>query len=213
MKNFKKALVLLLIAALSIGLFCGCESTEEKMAALSGTWTMVTGDTVENAQMLVDSIELYPEEIALVDMNSLEQVKSVTFNMDGTYSFGYDVDGTMECVRDFYLRAFDAMYEGRAALSNSYEVDIANMTREEFNQFYAELYTAADFDTLIDLFVDNSYDTDSLAEPFETGTYTIKGKELMCTITGESKAESLPYEIEGNVLTLHFSNVDEVYTR
>lgn len=213
MKNFKKALVLLLVAALSMALFCGCESTEDKMAALSGTWTMLTGDSVENAQFLVDTIELYPEEIALVDLNSLQQVKNVTFNMDGTYSFGYDVNGTMECVRDFYLRAFDAMYEGRASLSNSYEADIANMNREEFNQFYAELYSAADFDTMIDLFVDNSYDTESLAEPFETGTYTIKGKELMCTITGESEAESLPYEIEGYTLILHFSNIDETYTR
>lgn len=213
MKNFKKALVLLLVAALSVTLFCGCESTEEKMAALSGTWTMVMPDTAEQAQILLDNIELYPEEIALVDLDSLEQVKSVTFNMDGTYSFGYDVDGTLDCVRRFYLAAFDAMYEGRASLSNSYDADIANMTREEFNQFYAELYTAADFDTLIDLFVDNAYDTDALAEPFETGTYTIKGNALMCTITGESKAESLPYEIEGNTLTLHFSNLDETYTR
>lgn len=212
MKNFKKALVLLLVAALSMALFCGCESTEDKMAALSGTWTMVMPDTAEQAQILLDNIELYPEEIALVDLNSLEQVKSVTFDF-GLYSFGYDVDGTLDCVRDFYLRAFDAMYEGRASLSNSYEADIANMTREEFNQFYAELYSAADFDTMIDLFTDSAYDLDSLAEPFETGTYTIKGNALMCTITGESKAESLPYEIEGNTLTLHFSNLDETYTR
>ena len=213
MKNFKKALVLLLVAALSMALFCGCESTEDKMAALSGTWNMRTSDSVSNAQMLVDSIELYPEEIALVDLNSLEQVKNVTFNMDGTYSFGYDVNGTLDCVRDFYVGVFDALYEGRAALSNSYDVDISAMTREEFNQFYAELYSAADFDALIELFVDNSYDTDSLAEPYETGTYTIKGKELMCTITGESEAESLPYEINGYSLTLHFSNMDETYTR
>lgn len=212
MKNFKKALVLLLVAALSVTLFCGCESTEEKMAALSGTWTMIMPDTAEQAQILLDNIELYPEEIALVDLNSLEQVKCVTFDF-GHYSFGYDVDGTLECVRQFYLGVFDALYEGRASLSNSYEADIANMTREEFNQFYAELYTAADFDTLIDLFVDNAYDTDALAEPFETGTYTIKGNALMCTITGESEAESLPYEIEGNTLTLHFSNLDETYTR
>ena len=213
MKTFKKALVLLLVAALSMALFCGCESTEDKMAALSGTWTMVMPDTAEQAQILLDSIELYPEEIALIDLNSLEQVRSVTFDMSGNYSFGYDVDGTMECVRDFYLRAFDAMYEGRATLSASYEQDFENMTREEFNQFYAELYAAADYDTLIDLFVDNAYDTDALAQPYETGTYTIKGSILLCTITGESKAESLPYEIEGDTLTLHFSDVDETYTR
>ena len=212
MKNFKKALVLLLVAALSMALFCGCERTEAKEAALFGTWTMVMPDTAEQSQILLDNIELYPEEIALVDLNSLEQVKSVTFAF-GPSSFGYEVDGTLDCGRRFYLAAFDAMYEGRASLSNSYEADIANMTREEFNQFYAELYSAADFDTMIDLFTDSAYDLDSLAEPFETGTYTIKGNELMCTITGESKAESLPYEIEGNTLTLHFSNMDETYSR
>lgn len=213
MKNFKKSLVLLLVAVMAIGLLCGCESTEEKMAALSGTWTMTIPDTAEQAQILLDNIELYPEEIALVDLNSLEQVKRVTFDMAGNYSFGYDVDGTMECVRQFYLGVFDALYEGRATLNAAYEQEFDNMSRDDFNQFYADLYNAGNYDALIDLFVENAYDADALAEPFETGTYTIKGKFIMCTITGETEAESLGYTLEGNTLTLLFADTQEVYTK
>ena len=57
------------------------------------------------------------------------------------------------------------------------------------------------------------YDYDSLSGKLETGTYYIDGNDIMCTITGQTMAESLGYKVDGNTLTLIYADGTEVYTR
>lgn len=212
----KKFVALVLASVLLLGLLCGCESTQEKMQALSGTWYKVVEDTEEQARALLDNIDLYEEEIALVDLTSLSYVKIVEFDMENNYRFAYDVEGCKEYVRTFYVGCFDSIFEGRAVLNEAYSdfgLDFSAMSKEELQQFYADLYEYADFNALIDAFVDNAYDYESLAEDIETGTYTIRGNKINCTVTGETEEEYMIYSIENDVLTLTYADDVEVYTR
>lgn len=209
----KKITALILTIVVLAGLLCGCESTQEKMEALSGTWYRVTEDTEEQAQILLENIDLYEEELALVDLTTLTYVKIVEFNMDNTYRFAYDVEGTKDCVRTFYNDCFAQIYEGRAVLNEVYGEDFSMMSEEAFQQFYAELYEYADYEALIDAFVENAYDYEALAEDIESGTYNIKSNKINCTITGETEQEYLVYSIEDNVLTLTYSDAVEAYFR
>ena len=210
----KKALILVLTAAMLIGCLCGCSLLGGvKLDELVGTWTITMEDTEEEAMALLENIEAYDEEIALADLDSLEYVQVVKFYDDKSYSFGYDVDGTMACVRDYYDRFFDNLYNGRANLSGLYEVDIANLTRADFQQFYAELYGCADYEDMLDWFAQIAYDYEALEELWETGTFTISGDHIMCTITGTTKEEALGVEVDGNTLTLTYIDGVEVYTK
>lgn len=212
MKKMKILLVVLSLV-LCAGVLCSCQSNEERLAELAGTWTMRGDDSAEQAQALLESLEFYEEEIALVDLNSLDDVMTVTFDTEGNYAFAWDAQGIQQCLDEFYRGAFDAIYEGRTTLNEVYDYDFSAVTKEEFFQLYADLYSVSDFDALIDVFVESSYDYESLEEPMETGTFTIKGGDLMCTITGETEAEALGYKIEGDTLTLIYVNGREVYTR
>lgn len=215
MKIMKRLLALSLSLLLAVTFF-GCDTTQQKIEALTGVYTATVADTEEQAKMLVENVDFYEEEIALLDMTSLECVKLVEFQADKTYRFSFDVDGTMECVRDFYLRAFENLYEGRTALNAVYSdwgVTFDDMTNDEFQAFYAELYEQTDFEALIDAFVETSYDTDKLGEDTETGTYDIVGNRIMCTIDGETEAEGMLYNLSGDSLKLTYSNAVENYTR
>lgn len=213
MKKIKTLLILCLVTVLVAGMFCGCENTQAKMEALSGTWTMTAVDSEEQVMILLEAIDLYEEEIALVDMGSLNYVQIVEFDMDGNYRFAYDVEGIREHVRNFYNGVFDAMYEGRTTLNEVYGVEFDDLTQEEFRQGFAELYAAADYDAMIDQFTEYAYDYAALAEDLETGTYTIVGDSIMCTIAGETQAEALGYAIDGDSLTLTYADAEEVYTK
>lgn len=208
-----KILALALALVLCAGVLCSCQSNEERMAELAGTWTMRSDDTAEQAQSLLETVEFYEEEIALVDLNSLDDVMCVTFDTEGNYSFAWDVAGIRQCLKEFYQGAFDALFEGRTSLNEVYDYDFSATTKEEFFQIYADMYGFADINALVDAFVESSYDYESLGEPLETGTFTIKGSDLMCTITGETEAESLGYIIDEDTLTLIYANGREVYTR
>lgn len=213
MKKIINVLSLFLVIVMLAGMFAGCESQAQKLEKLAGTWVMTTDDTEEQAQIMLDGLDLYEEEIALVDLTSLDYVKVVEFGIDKTYRFFCDPDGTKVCVRTFLEGVFDALYENRTALNDVYGVEFDEISKTDFQQFYADLYTQADFDALIDHMVSSAYDYDSLAEGFEVGTFSITGSKIMCTISGESTAEALGYKIDGDQLTLTYSDTVEVYAR
>lgn len=213
MKKCTKILSLVMAALMIAALFCGCESEEKKIEALAGTWYMTTSDPESEAMTLLENFDFYAEEIACVDLTTLESVKIVKFTTEKTYLFAYDAAGTEACTRAFFEGAFDAMYENRASLSSLYDVDFESASKEEFLQFYADLYGAADYSELVDALVDNSYDFDALSEPWEEGTYSIEGGIIAMTILGESAAETLKYSIEGDTLTLTYADGVEVYSR
>lgn len=208
MKHIKSIVAVLLVAVL----LCGCGASI-KAGDLAGKWTMREQSPQDEATYLLDVIDLYTEERALVDLDSLDYVLAVEFSEDGSYSFYYDVEANKECVREFYTGVMDVLYENRAIIGELYETDMGAMTRDEFNQFYVDLYAVASYEFLMDSFVDYAYDYDALAEPLETGTYKIVGDSLLCTITGETEASSIGCELEGDSLKLIYVDGEENYTR
>lgn len=197
--------------ALSFG---ACESNADKMEALAGTYTMFSPDDGTEAKYLLEYIEASEEEVAIADLNSMSFAQTVHFDLDGSYYFSYDIEGTKECVRSFYEGYFADLYENRTALNSLYNFSFDNLSEEEFYEIYAcDIYACDDYAALIDTLVENAYLYESFSEPWETGTYTIRKGNIQCTVTGESEAESLGYELNGNTLTLIYSDGQEVYTK
>lgn len=224
MKKIMRILALCLITAMMLSSFTGCglavdllemafNNEAEKIEQLAGTWICISQDEEEYALGLLENIEMYEEEIALVDLSVLQDAKLVEFRDDKTYRFAYSAEETKTCVRKFYESAFADLYEGRSTLSAVYEMDFEAMNEQEFYQFYAELYSMADFDALLTAITEDAYDYAALAEDYETGTYSIDGDDIMCKITGQTQAEALGYKIEGETLTLYYLDATEVYTR
>ncbi len=209
----KKVLLLLLTLALTVCLFSGCETEADKVEKLSGNWSTVTENSRQQATALLESVDLYPEEIALAEDIPLTYVQAVEFTAQKSYRFYICSDDTLECVRSYFLDVFDALYEGRQTLNELYDQDFGPMKAEEFQQFYARLYVVNDFDALIRQFTACAYAPAVLDPPLETGTYTIRGNNILCTAAGEDEAGSLGYTLKDDQLTLSYSDGTEVYTR
>lgn len=213
MKQLKTVVTLLLLTALTFCLLTGCETEEDKIQKLSGTWYMTVSDSSDEATALLQSMSFYEEEIAFVDLDSLSYVQYVTLRPDKTYSFGYDIAGTKAQIRSFFTGAFDALYENRAELSALYDTDFKSMDPEQFRAYYADLYVENDFNALLNLFVEEAYAYDEMEAPWETGTYSIRDSRILCTVTGNTQQEYLDYSIENGTLTLTYLDGTEVYTR
>lgn len=207
-----KHLKLILILTLVMAMLCGCGggvSAED----LAGEWTMTVTSSEDDVVYLMDTMDLYEEERAFVDMGSMNDVLIATFGADGSYSFVYEVEANKACVRAFYEGVITALYDNRAELTGLYGEEVVDMTREEFDQFYAEVYGMTDMATLMDELVEYAYDYDVMAEPIEVGTFKIVGSNLMCTIEGETEVGSIGFKLDGDTLTLTYSDGEEVYTR
>lgn len=213
MKKTTKLLAICLVLAMTASLFAGCDLLENKLDKLAGSWISVQEDSAEEARSALENIDMYEEEIALADLNSLKYVKMVTFHTDKTYSFSYDSAATRQCVYEFYEGFFADLYEKRDQLNELYGEDFTTMSQAEFFQYYADLYGAADYETMLNDFTDGCYDYEQLAEPFETGTFTIDGSDLMCKIDGEIVSEALGFKIDVNHLTLTYADGVEEYVK
>lgn len=208
MKNIKIILALTLAIVLLTG--CGGGVTA---ADLAGDWHMTIPCPQEDATYLLDAMDLYAEERTFVDLGSLDYVLKATFAEDGSYSFVYDVEANKVCVREFYEGVMTALYDNRAELTGLYGEEVTAMTRDEFNQFYADIYSVASYEFLMTNLVDYAYDYEALGEPIEVGTFKIVGSNLMCEPTDGNEAGSIGFQLDGDTLTLSYSDGDEVYTR
>ena len=206
----KKVMSLVLALLMLAAMLCACESKEEKYAALAGTWQMVADDTEEQALVLLEGIDLYEEELAVVDKTTLQYVWIYEFDTAGNFRQADDIEATKECVRAFYAGVFEDLYENRDGLGELYGEDFAAMDQAAFQQFYAELYGKDTYEALLDQFVENAYKWDEWTD-YRNGTFTFDGDRLEI----EDGAESywLEYKIEGDTLTITYSDGDEVYTR
>lgn len=217
MKKTTRVLALLLTLLLAASMLCGCESIEEKYAALAGTWIMYQPDSEEQVMVLLESIDLYEEEIALVDKTSLRYAWTFEFDTAGNIRQAQPVEENKALVREFYEGMFDAFFEGRASLDDVYEDDLSAMSREEFDQFYATLYGFETFDALLDQFVENAYKYDEWTD-LRNGTFTFESNRLSVIDSVEDEnglpqSYSIIYKLEGNTLTLTYSDGVEVYTK
>lgn len=234
MRKYTKILTLVISVLMVTALLCGCggkakepkphadtqdkavsetKSEAELMEALVGTWQMPVSQSESTAQTLLESIDLSPDEIACVDLTTLNLVKIVKFTTEKTYLFGYDPEATKACARTFFEGAFQAMYENRTSLNQLYDRDFASTSKEEFLQFYAELYGAADFPGLLDSLSANCYNYDMVAEPLEEGTYALREGVIEMTVLGQSTSDLLEYTLGSGVLMLTYVDGTEVYSR
>lgn len=214
MKYLKSILALMLAACL----LCGC-GAELKPEDLTGSWVGTGRCDRTEAAKLLDLIELYEEEREFVDLDSLEYQKCVEFTEDGEYTFTWDAEANSACVRRFYEGVMESLYTNRSELNEVYGTDFDSMSREQFNQFYAELYGLSDYEAMIAAFTASAYDYTSMAEVKVTGEFEIDGPVLAFTPIPEdeseveAEAEVLGWKLEGGVLTLVYAASEEVYTR
>lgn len=215
----KKTILSTLFAIVIVALISGVRTffTENVMNArveqLAGVYTTMEGHT-DIVQDLLSLINLSQEKLALTGGAELKFTKLVEFTQSRDYRFSYDAEQNKQQIRTMYADALDAIYQGRSTLTEMYGDEIATVTKEKFQHFYAELYSLTSYNELLDAFVDSTFDYDALSEDYETGTYTIEDKKILCTIAGESKAEYMEYKLDGDTLTLTYKDmVVETYTR
>jgi len=203
-----------LILALVMTLLCaGCfgPSQEELLAKVGGTWSLRYEEEADYVREFLTNYDFYEEEIALVT-TPLCSVKTITLKADGTLSYSEPPAEVKACVREFLLGVYDELYEGRASLSEVYETDLSGYSKEEFLQSYADMYEYATFDAMIDGFVEGAYDWETL-ENYSTGTFTITSLQMMFDVEGTDNDGAVRYKVEGDTLTLTFSDATEVYTK
>ena len=167
--------------------------------------------------VLLESIDLYEEEIALVDKTSLRYAWIFEFDTAGNIRQAQPVEENKALVREFYEGMFDAFFDGRASLDDLYEDDLSSMNQDEFKLFYAELYGFDTFEALLDQFVQNAYVYDEWTD-LRNGTFTFDSNRLSIidSVEGENglpSSYSIIYKLEGDTLTLTYSDGVEVYTR
>lgn len=208
-----KKVISLLLAVLMLCSLTACDLGGASMEELCGVWEMEFYQDADTAKTILEYQDFYEAELALVDLNSLACVMCVQFNEDKTYSYYFDVDATKAAVRVFFEGVMDDLYAGRETLSAVYEQDMASMTQDGFNQFYADLFGASNIDELLDYFVENAFDYNVLAETLEEGTFRIRLKDIYKIPEGKTEEESVGFAIEGDTLTLTYLDGDEVYTR
>ena len=209
MKKFTRIFALALVLVLSVSLLCGCNDNE----SIQGTWIAVTVDDKEATRDFLESLEFFDEEIALMDLNTMKTVQKLEFREDGTYEMGIDADGCREAMEEFFDGMMEALYNGRASLTEVYGEEIATLSKEEFNQFYAELFGCETIEEFKSVFASEVVDFDGIEEDNETGKYNAAMGTIYFTKDGASEAETAPYEIKGGKLKVDFADVDVEYTK
>lgn len=209
----KRVFTLILALMLLSCALCGCESEADKIAALSGRWETVSYFDSESVLEMLQDIDLYEEEIALLDPGAMILKNVVEFRDDKSYTITCDADETIACVEQYFYDIFSTFYENRTQLNDCYEEDLTSMSVEEFYAFYAQLYGQDDIDTLVSLLVYNAVDEEFLLEDTETGTYRIKGSKIYFQPIGSTVEEYVDYSIDGDELTLVFTDMTVVYTK
>ncbi len=220
----KKKLLSWLVSIVVIALLAGGRAviseiiTNSRIDDLAGTWRTYeqeldreqSNDTVTQ---LLENWDFYQEELELAADVKLKLPIALELGESRRYSIHIDGDSFRTCVCEMFDEVLDALYDGRENLVESYGEVVMTMTRDEFRQAYAEMYELASDSELIAAFADTAYDYEEVSEAVETGTYTVKGKKILFTITGESEAEYVAYQLSGDSLTLTYSDCVLNYSR
>ena len=197
------------LAFLMLAGLCGCSSQK---AALEGTWTHEGFYDSEAIMELFVWMDLYEEEIALMDPAAIPYLETVTFRADGSYTIACDVEQSTALAEEYYRAALDAFYENRDTLEQCYGVSFGVMSRENFFTFYAEMYGVSGYEGLVDMLTESTVDPQFLAAAAENGTYRVTSRRIYCTPEGEPE-QYLDYTLEGDALTLDYAETDKVYMR
>lgn len=192
---------------------CGCDFGVDQAAAVVGRWETVNYFTSDSVTETLRNLDLYEEEIALLDPGAIGFVDVIEFNDDKTYTITCDTEKSLAMVDEYFRNVFATFYRNRDTLDDLYEEDLSAMTEAQFQQFYADLYVQSDFDALIEVFVYSITDEEHLLAGDETGTYRVSRGKIWCKISGETEEEYIDFSVEGNTLTLTYSDGTVVYTK
>ena len=101
------------LAVLVLVSLCGCTSRQGRAQKLQGTWEsqkFYDGDAMLEIFVHMD---LYEEEIALLDPAGIGYVEAITFRPDMTYTIGCDAELSLALAEQYFRDAMDAFYEHR----------------------------------------------------------------------------------------------------
>lgn len=208
MRQMKRVLILCVVFIFLLSL-SGCDQAQ-RLEALDGTWYTVRKADIDTVAEVLQKIDLYEQELALLEDMDLQYCQTVEFREDMHYAFSCDIAASKPFFRVFFQEVFQQLFEQRAALSKLYWADFEGMSQDAFYDFYAQLYMQEDFDALLDYFTGKLMVAES--QIMEEGTFSFQSDTLLCTPT-QGQAYKIPYQLDesGNLLLI-YSNGNELYT-
>ncbi|MBR6689552.1 MAG: hypothetical protein IKL68_06020 [Clostridia bacterium] len=185
--------------------------------AVVGVWETEIKGTEKSKTNLLKNIGLSEKEIELCKKIEYKYVKVHEYDDNGTYKVYYDIDKLKENVEKFYDKAQGVLYLNRKSLHDyylkNYKIKIKDMSRKEFDNAVAKLYSQKSYEEMLEYFVEIAYDYEKIKN-IENGTYTMRKDQIYVTVEGESKEEAIGYKVDNKVtLTLEYLDATEIYTR
>ena len=149
----KRIVALVLTMILVCAGLNGCDLDLGASDAIIGHWETVRYYTSDSMRRSMEDLDLYAEEIAMMDLSAVGFIDVFEIRDDKTYTITCDAEKSIAMVQQYFRDAFATFYQNRSELDDLYEDDLGSMTESQFQQFYADLYGQTDFDALIELFV------------------------------------------------------------
>lgn len=199
----KKHICLLMLALVTALLLCGCAEGPD----IQGEWTAVYCESEGAARERLEDLGFFEEEIALMDLQSMEAVSMLRFGQDGFFELGIDAEGYKECFGKFLDAAVEDLYAGRGTLTEFYDEQILEMSIEEFRLFYADVFGKDTYEE----FLYELVDLEELAEENTVGTYALTKDRILFTVDGSQ--EPTKYELKDGKLVVYFADAVIEYTR
>lgn len=199
----KKFLCLLLAIVLMLSL-AAC-----KPALNNNLWATKYEVDYRTATQILEKVSFYPQELSLIS-EPLYTTVFLRFNKDGTFTLYQDPETEKQCVREFFHTVFNTLYRSRDYLSDTYQTDFSECSKEDFIRFYTDLYTVPDYDALIEKLVNSTYDY-TVFGPLTSGTYTKEDNVITLDAEDNNYDDTATYSIENNQLTLVYVDRVEIY--
>lgn len=205
----------LLKGFVEVGVESGLEAIIYDNAVL-GVWEAEIEDTEENKISLLKAIDLSDKEIELCKGIEYKYVEIQEYNDDGTYKAYYNIEKMKENVKGFYKKVQYILYANRKSLHDyylkNYKIKIKDMSKIEFDNAIAKLYSQKNYEKMLEYFVDNAYNYEDFE--VENGTYTMRKDKILRTAEGENSPKSIGYTVKNkDTLTLEYLDSTETYTR
>lgn len=219
------SLLIFCVVAFGKGMFesfveMGVESGLEAVIydnAVVGVWETEIKGSEQVRMSLLNNIGLSDKEIELCKWIEFKYVKIHEYDDNGTYKVYYDIEKMKENIKDYYDKVHSVLYTNRKSLHDyylkNYKIKIKDMSRNEFYNAVAKLYSQKNYEKMLEYFVDIAYDYENIKN-IENGTYTMRKDKINVTVEGEDLQESIGYTVKNkDTLTLEYLDGTETYTR